>query len=465
MPADATQLLFLGGIVCLIISQHSRWWTEQLINDLSAEFVKRGVSNEQIRANLVLFLSFARYPLILASMAGYFACFWPGERPIRRILGWVCSPAILGLGTIWGQLLYISIQPTSVLESSSSLILKIGSLALKPRMFGPGFHYCILGIALILVYVYLLAVRRTSLPVVLASLRGSEFQDAASWKRTKSLIWVLIGPFFLVGPMLALLTMGLLYLSSSHLQAYLASEWFVRLGRIVDPLIELGIPFWVSGRDGRQAAWRSIRAFKPQYALLGAAVPIGISVMLSVGNYMFDRILWAHGFGASWLPEFRVYFDFPDTWLLLLFFSALFEEIIFRGLLQPRFIRRYGLYRGIFLVGIVWAAFHFFSDSYYGASDIGVVLMLASRVFTCLVLGFVFSWLTLRSGSVLPAAIAHTLFNVFVLSNFGPNFNGKNWVRSVLWSVVAYSLFRYWPVKEEDEPGAVSATAEPAPVT
>ncbi len=247
--------------------------------------------------------------------------------------------------------------------------------------------------------------------------------------------------------------------------AYLGSEWFVRMGRIVDPLIALGITCWVAGRDGRQAAWHSIRAFKPQYALLGASVPIGLSVIISVGDYIFDRILWAHGFGASWLPEFRSYFDFPDPWLSLLFFGALFEEIIFRGLLQPRFIQRYGLYRGIFLVAIVWAAFHFFSDSYSGASDIGVVLRLASRVFTCLVLGFVFSWLTLRSGSVLPAAIAHTLFNVFVFSNFGPDFTGKDAVRLVLWAVVAYLLFRYWSVKVEDQPGAVATVVEPEPAT
>jgi membrane protease YdiL (CAAX protease family) len=259
--------------------------------------------------------------------------------------------------------------------------------------------------------------------------------------------------------------MGLFYLSSSHLPGYLASEWFLRLGRIVDPLTALGIACWVAGRDGRQAAWHSIRAFKPQYALLGASVPIGVSVIISVGNYMFDRVLRAHGFGASSLPEFRSYFDFPDPWLSLLFFGALFEEIIFRGLLQPRFIRRFGLYRGIFLVAIVWAAFHFFSDSYSGASDVGVVLRLASRVFTCLVLGFVFSWLTLRSGSVLPAAITHALFNVFVFSNFGPDFTGKDSVRLVLWAVVAYLLFRYWAVKVEDEPGAVATIAEPEPAT
>jgi len=40
----------------------------------------------------------------------------------------------------------------------------------------------------------------------------------------KLLVWVLIGLLFLAGPMLAFLTMGLLYLFSSHLPAYLGSE-------------------------------------------------------------------------------------------------------------------------------------------------------------------------------------------------------------------------------------------------
>jgi hypothetical protein len=111
MPADAAQLLFLGGVVCLIISQHSRWWPAQTVYDSPTQLFKKGEFNEQIRVQFVLFLSFARYPLIFASMAGYFVCFWPGDRPIRRILGSVCLPAIFSLGAICGRFLYISAQP------------------------------------------------------------------------------------------------------------------------------------------------------------------------------------------------------------------------------------------------------------------------------------------------------------------------------------------------------------------
>jgi len=60
------------------------------------------------------------------------------------------------------------------------------------------------------------------------------------------------------------------------------------------------------------------------------------------------EILWAHGLVPPGFQNFDLILISPDPWLSLLFFGALFEEIIFRGLLQPRFIQRYGLYRGIF---------------------------------------------------------------------------------------------------------------------
>src|SRR5207244_13356410 len=93
-----------------------------------------------------------------------------------------------------------------------------------------------------------------------------------------------------------------------------------------------------------------------------------------------------------------------------LIFGAFFEEVIFRGFLQTRFIHGYGLYRGIFLVGVIWAAFHFFSDfSFSSFTDQEVLAKLGFRMFMCVVLRFVLSWLTLRSHSVVRAAVPHSL--------------------------------------------------------
>lgn len=86
-----------------------------------------------------------------------------------------------------------------------------------------------------------------------------------------------------------------------------------------------------------------------------------------------------------------------------------------------------------------------------------VLQHLGTRVFMCVTLSFVLGWLTLRSKSVIPAAVAHTLYNVVVFSNFGPPFAGKDIVRIGLWAVLAFALFRYWPVMAEDSPQQGSA--------
>jgi len=173
---------------------------------------------------------------------------------------------------------------------------------------------------------------------------------------------------------------------------------------------------------------------------------------MSTVHFVVDRQVWvAHGFGKFPEPELGSYFDIPDLHFLLLFLPAFLEEIIFRGLLQKRFIQRYGIYRGIFFVGIMWAAFHFFSDfSFTHATNLMVLELLGTRLLMCVTLSFVLGWLTLRSGSVIPTAVAHALYNVLVYSAFGPPFPGKDIVRLGLWAILAYALFRYWPAKAED---------------
>jgi membrane protease YdiL (CAAX protease family) len=146
-------------------------------------------------------------------------------------------------------------------------------------------------------------------------------------------------------------------------------------------------------------------------------------------------------------------------------FAAFCEEIVFRGLLQARFIQRYGLYRAMFLVGIVWAAYHFFYEfSFLRSAHVEVFEKLGFRLFMCVVLSFVFGWLTLRAGSVFPAAVALGLYNVLGKSSLGPPFPGEAFVRVALWAVLAYVLFRYCPVSVKDslEPGEKLPSLESA---
>jgi membrane protease YdiL (CAAX protease family) len=460
LPADLTQLLFLSGIVCLVISPRLGWWPVGLISTANDHHLEELVE----RAHAVI--SFSLWPIIFSGIAGYLICFRPGRRPVRRILWLVFAPAIAGVGLISGQILAVSRATSSILEVTGQVAGKAGWLHWIPGKLPAGIHFCLAGLLLIAIYTSRLAFGIAQLPLSLPGAPYGETGDAEQLRRLQFLIWVLVGPLFLLYSLFTFVTLLLPAAFTSRLPFYSQSAWFSRLSPVLGALFVFAILLWIMGKESRQVILNTIWLPEPRYAALGLAFPIGIAVLLSTGQYLVDRSQWAaHDFGRFSPPQFRTYFDLPDPWLLLTFFAALFEEMIFRGLLQRRFVQRYGIYRGIFLVGMVWAGFHFVSDvSFSRLTETDVLLKLTWRILFCLALSYVLGWLMLRFGSILPAAIAHTFYNILVMSGFGPSFIGKDTVLVTLWAVLAWALFRYWPIQAEVIPEATVAAPSPEPV-
>jgi membrane protease YdiL (CAAX protease family) len=176
---------------------------------------------------------------------------------------------------------------------------------------------------------------------------------------------------------------------------------------------------------------------------------------------------------ASWRPEALLAecgAPFGDSSFSASFgslFASTPEEIVFRGMLLPEFVERHGTQRGIFLVGIVWAAIHFRSDSYSGMSFAGVLVQMAVHIALCLALNYVLSWMTLRQGSITSAAICHGVWN---LLNFLPQrgvdaFPGQLEIKIVLIGVVAIFLFWFWPIKDERPTLASAEGSRPVAAT
>ena len=355
---------------------------------------------------------------------------------------------------------------SSVLESTGSAVAhRINWAQMMLWKLPQGFQFSLTGLLLIAIFTSRLAFGIATLPLALPGRHGLQSDDLGSWRRLQLLIWFLVGIAFLPAALLSFITITVPFILTSRLPSYVQSAWFSRLAPIIVGMVVLGIALCIMGREGRQTVRNSIRLPGLKWPLLALAFPIAIDVVISMGQYVLDRSQWAaRDFGKFAPPQFESYFDVPSIWLLLLFFGALFEELIFRGLLQTRFIGRYGVYRGIFLVGIVWAAIHFFSDfSLSRSTDWEVLLQLAYRLFMCVALSFVLAWLTLRSASVVPAAIAHTFFNMLVFSPLGPWFAGKDTLRVALWTALAYVLFRYWAVPAKARLGTVTIAASPEP--
>lgn len=432
LPADPFQFLFLTGTVCLIIAHGSRWWPE-----------------------LGWLNTFGVLPIIFAGAAGYFVCFFPGNHPVRRILGLIFVPTVVGVGILFMLLDRRSGPTRSVLDSTDSILAHQISWAQTTLWNAPqGLQFTLIGLLLIAIFTSRLAFGIASLPLSLPGGYASRPQDPGFSRQLRLLIWFLVSLVFLPGGLLSFVTVGLPFVLTSRMPAYVSSDWFVRFSSIIQGVLVLGIALGLAGKDGRAAARRFIRLPGLKWPLLALAVPIGIDTLISAGQYAFDRAQWAaHGIGKLGSPHLTSYFTVPEIWgLLLLFVAAFFEEVIFRGLLQTRFIRRYGMYRGIFLVGIVWAAFHFYSDfSFRHFTYQEACFQLCFRLFICTAVNFVLAWLTLRSESIVPASIAHALFNAFVFSPIGPSFEGKDVLRIALWAALGYILFRHWPVPSEME--------------
>ena len=105
IPADPAQLLFLAGIVCLVFAPRMIWWPPQL----NAFLAHLGIQDRQVRFDSAPFIVFGEWAMIISALAGYFVCFWPGPRAVRRVLFLVLLPAIAAICINFGRFAYIGV--------------------------------------------------------------------------------------------------------------------------------------------------------------------------------------------------------------------------------------------------------------------------------------------------------------------------------------------------------------------
>jgi membrane protease YdiL (CAAX protease family) len=461
IPSDPQQLFFLAGTVCLIVASRLSWLPSERVLDRYHPYAS---DLYRLQFDTKIFLFYSSLLSLFSGFTGYFSCFRPGANPLRRVVVWVLLPSAVGVLLDVGRLVYVTSLFTSALNHSVLVILPSLS-QLELWTASPGFHFAFVGTILVGWFSSRMRRGTASLPLTLPGAPTEEPTEPERWHRTQLLIWVLLGPLLFV----ATIPTGVIFMMpfvSSRLSPYLNTVMFAQLSSIVESLLYLAVIYWIGGTAFGKAVRASLRISKPIYYLAATAMPVTIAIIVSTGKYLFDRASWAaHEFGMQAAPLFGTYFTFPNPWLLLMFFAALFEEIVFRGFLREALILRYGLFRGVFLTGMVWAAYHFHSDANFNRTDQAMLLQLGVRIALCTAQNSVFCWLTLKSGSVLPSAIAHTLYNVLVIGGFGPDFPGKLGIQIVLWSVLAVSLFKYFPIQVPALQGGAATEAALKPAT
>ncbi len=110
----------------------------------------------------------------------------------------------------------------------------------------------------------------------------------------------------------------------------------------------------------------------------------------------------------SWLIFALNIFITGAAFALLNAFVATGEEFAWRGLLQPLLTDKFGLVKGVTILGFVWSMWHLpvllNGYNYPDTPVIGGFILFPIRL---IAISFFYAWLTQKSKSFIPAAIAH----------------------------------------------------------
>jgi membrane protease YdiL (CAAX protease family) len=218
----------------------------------------------------------------------------------------------------------------------------------------------------------------------------------------------------------------------------LATPWFplIAVAVMITPAIAALVVVFFVERPQHKARTLGLWPLTPVrrvfgYAALGIVVPIAlVLVALPVGALLgvypadfanlsaFRQLLDAQA-GASGVDELPIS---PEALLALQLATlpvaafvnllpALGEELGWRGWLLPK-LMPLGALPAILISGVVWGAWHApLILLGYNYPDAPGWLGMTAMIVMCTLVGAVFGWLRLRSGSVWPAALAHAAFN------------------------------------------------------
>jgi membrane protease YdiL (CAAX protease family) len=404
-----------------------------------------------------------------AGVMGYYLVFVGCKKPGRRLLDSVLLPTAAGLianltvAFFWFRDLGEPAHFVAQLPGASHLWEPRILLSLAVSL-GTGSQFTSIAFILVAAFFIFYSWGHATLPIHLPPESISDaFSSAEEQRRTMLFVWTAIGLSFLLQvPGIALLIFSDWIRPSA---SWLYGTWSLWLTQFIGAGALLVFVLVAVGASGRTMIPAMLRIPRAKDIAVAVLLPAAIAIIGPLASYVHARVLWSiHGWGTSVPPVPRTFFEFPSVASIWYFVPALVEEIAWRGYLQPRFIRRYGLARGIFLVGVVWGAFHFSWDfrPSMNARDIGVQLVV--RIATMVTVSYILAWLTIRSDSILPAAVAHAVYNMFIIG-FSFRFPNPRWLSIFLWAVAGFVLFHFFPPPSTTTvaESAIPPTPEPEP--
>ncbi len=150
--------------------------------------------------------------------------------------------------------------------------------------------------------------------------------------------------------------------------------------------------------------------------------------------------------------QFTVFFDIlksPEAWIMIgvlplnfvFAYAAFFgEEYGWRYYLQPILQEKFGLRKGVLLLGVVWGLWHLPLDFFFYVTPEKGIIMTLSQVITCITLGIFFGYAYMKTENIWVPVILHFLNNNLVLVISGQFSADVLQDQSVSWTDVPVSL-------------------------
>lgn len=155
----------------------------------------------------------------------------------------------------------------------------------------------------------------------------------------------------------------------------------------------------LSFRNGKVSAWM-ILLFVALY-FLRTAISLALSGQLAYLSLIF-------GNASTWIMMAALFVNF-----FIVYLAFLGEEYGWRYYLQPLLQKKFGLRKGVILLGIVWGLWHLPVDFFYYTQDSGLVMAVAQQI-TCITVGIFFAYAYMKTQNIWVPVILHFLNNNLV---------------------------------------------------
>jgi membrane protease YdiL (CAAX protease family) len=185
---------------------------------------------------------------------------------------------------------------------------------------------------------------------------------------------------------------------------------------VYGPLIGALVASWMDGgRGGLVDLWDRITRWR----IAGRWYLIAVVIILLVTGLPVGILGLATGFKPSELALWMI----PFGLVAQLLTSGLGEEPGWRGFLLPRLSARYEGERVIWMVGLIWAIWHYplvivqtmsvMQDVTFLQTSITIIVQLAGMTMSQIGMTFIYAWLYSQTESVFLLIVFHALSNLF----------------------------------------------------